>query len=170
MKRDQHQTRWDQRELRRAARVELGHVEQLNSMKMAQDMACVLDAEIERDIGSMNCANTLSAAPVLSLDARKLTAMLENLNREFPALPSHKFDIYGSDLVPTLIEIRPKGIAEILPDFPKDRRVLICPKVQLHSIARELAEAGADVRIEPRVREPVDLDAIQALCDGSEPQ
>lgn len=154
MKSHSQHVRWQLRESRRAARIESRAVDDLVGMKLSEDFARSMEQQVLAacDMSDAStCTNTFSHSA--SLTTAQLLTVMEDFQRKFPALPSHKFDIYGSDLVPALVEIGPRGIDEILPDFPKDRRVLICPKGQLHQIARDLTAAGADVRIEPRVRE-----------------
>lgn len=91
---------------------------------------------------------TASNGPELT--AGKLLKMMRQLHREFPPLPSVKFDLFGSDLVDSAYEL--KCPDEFKLPGTQGWRTLVVPKNDLERWAHELRRNGAEVRVEPRFR------------------
>jgi hypothetical protein len=97
-----------------------------------------------------------ATSPVPDLTAGKLLEVMRQIERDFPPLPSIKFDLFGSDLVDGAYELNCPD--EFKPPGTKGWRTLVVPKAKIDWWAYELRRHGAEVRVEPRIRatEPQD--------------
>lgn len=93
---------------------------------------------------------TASSGPENNLTAGKLLEMMRKIEREFPPLPSVKFDLFGSELVDSAYELNCPD--ELKPPGTQGWRTLVVPKAKLEWWAYELRRHGAEIRVEPRIR------------------
>ena len=97
-------------------------------------------------------AATGAGAPDGVLTAGKLRAMMDQFRRDFPLLPSTKFDLFGHDLNAEAYELNTPD--DLRPPGSKGRRLIVVPRTKIDWWASELRRHGADVRVEPRLPEP----------------
>lgn len=99
--------------------------------------------------GAMTTSNTACSGGE-GLTLAKLQAAIDSI----PKLPpAPKFDLFGSPAITEAYEIdMTKTMPELMPPGSKGRRFLVVPKDKLLWWYDELRKAGADVRLEPRIR------------------